>query len=464
MSPPPGVAAGVAGAGRLTRSTRGRIVGGVAHGLAGHLGVNPWLVRAAFIVLAMSGGAGVAAYAAFWALVPQRDDVLDPGGAAAPAARDEDALARAEDERAARLGPLIALAAVAAGGVLLLQRAGVGSSRLIAAPFLVVGLGVAVLWRVADDAQRARWRRTAEVSATGRRAWVRVVVGVIFVVVGAAAVIGTGSGVQAGVDALVGGLVVAVGVAVVAGPWLIRTTRELTDERRMRIRSQERAELAAHVHDSVVQTLTLIQRHADDPKAVVRLARAEERALRQWLYRPAGDDPGMFRAALEAAAAEVEDSHGGAVELVTVGDAPVDERLAALIQAAREAMVNAVKYASSAGPVSVYAELEAGQASVYVRDRGPGFDLDSIGEDRLGVRQSIVGRMERNGGHAQVVTGPGQGTEVKLVMPYSAGPPSPGGPPGPATGAAAAAPADVAAGAAAGQGGPATVSGDGQRL
>ena len=397
------------------------MVGGVAHGLARHLGVDPWLVRLAFVLLAASGGAGIAAYAAFWALVPQRDDAtVEPAGSSLQAGAG-DAADEAADERVARLGPLIALGAVAAGGVLLLQRAGVGSGRLVAAPLLVFGLGVAVLWRVADDAQRARWRRTAAVTATGRRAWVRVVVGITFVVVGGAAIIGAGGGFQAAVDGLVGGLVVAVGVAVVAGPWLLRTTRELTDERRMRIRSQERAELAAHVHDSVVQTLTLIQRHADDPKAVVRLARAEERALRAWLYRPAGDDPGMFRAALEAAAAEVEDTHGGAVEVVTVGDGKVDERLGAMIQAAREAMVNAVKYASVAGPVSVYAELEDGKASIFVRDRGPGFDLDSIGDDRLGVRQSIIGRMERHGGRAELVSSPDRGTEVRLVMPCPAG-------------------------------------------
>jgi signal transduction histidine kinase/phage shock protein PspC (stress-responsive transcriptional regulator) len=404
---------------RLYRSTDGRLVGGVAHGLATHLGVDPWLVRVAFGLLAVSGGAGIAAYAAFWALVPQcgSDGVRagDPPGVVSEAER-------AADERAARLGPLAALCAVVAGAVLLLQRVGFGPSRVFATPFLVVGVGVAVLWRAADDAQRERWRRTATVSATGRRAWVRVVVGVTFVVVGAAAVLGQGGGIQAAVDGLVGGLVVAVGVAVVAGPWLLRTTRELTDERRERIRVQERAELAAHVHDSVVQTLTLIQRHADDPRAVVQLARAEERALRQWLYRPAGADPGMFRAALESAAADVEDAHGGAVEVVAVGDARVDEHLAALIQAAREAMVNAVKYAAAAGPVSVYAEVEATQASVFVKDRGPGFDLDAVPQDRLGVRQSIVGRMERHGGHAQIISAPGTGSEVRLVMPRAASP------------------------------------------
>ena len=240
-----------------------------------------------------------------------------------------------------------------------------------------------------------------------------------FVVVGAAAVLGARGGVQAAVDGLVGGLVVVSGVALVAGPWLIRNTRELSEERRERIRSQERAELAAHVHDSVVQTLTLIQRNADDPRVVVQLARAEERALRQWLYRPGGTDPGMFRAALEAAAAEVEEAQGGAVEVVTVGDAQVDEHLGALIQAAKEAMVNAVKYASAAGPVSVYAEIEPSQASVFVRDRGPGFDLETVPTDRLGVRQSIIGRMERHGGRAQITSEPGEGAEVRLTMPIS---------------------------------------------
>jgi signal transduction histidine kinase/phage shock protein PspC (stress-responsive transcriptional regulator) len=396
---------------RLNRSTDGRLVGGVAHGLARHLGVDPWVVRLAFVLLAVSGGAGVAAYAAFWALVPLADEAAEPVGAGA------DSAAMEADERAGRLGPLIALCAVAAGALLILQRVGFGPARLVAAPFLVVGLGVVMLWRVADDSQRARWRHTATVSATGRRAWVRVVVGVMLVVVGAGAVLGARGGLQAALDGLVGGLVVVVGVAVVAGPWLIRNTRELTQERRERIRSQERAELAAHVHDSVVQTLTLIQRSADDPRVVVQLARAEERALRQWLYRPGGADPGMFRAALDAAAADVEDAHGGAVEVVAVGDAPLDDRLGALIQAAKEAMVNAVKYASDAGPVSVYAELEPTQASVFVRDRGPGFDLDAVPQDRLGVRQSIIGRMERHGGRAQITSGPGEGAEVHLTIP-----------------------------------------------
>jgi len=139
--------------------------------------------------------------------------------------------------------------------------------------------------------------------------------------------------------------------------------------------------------------------------------------LRQWLYRPGGTEPGSFRAALEAAAADVEDVHGGAVDVVVVGDTQVDERLAAMLHAAKEAMVNAAKYASAAGPVSVYAEVDPDQVSVFVRDRGPGFDLTAVPDDRLGVRQSIIGRMERHGGRAEVITVPGEGAEVRLSLP-----------------------------------------------
>jgi signal transduction histidine kinase len=172
------------------------------------------------------------------------------------------------------------------------------------------------------------------------------------------------------------------------------------------------------VHDSVLHTLTLIQRHVDDPREVVRLARSQERELRGWLYRPTGGDPAAARqlgAALEAAAAEVEDAHGVAIEVVVVGDRAIDERLVAVRDAAREALVNAAKYAAD-GPISVYAEVEPEQVTVFVRDRGPGFDLDAVPEDRLGLRQSVVGRMARHGGRAVVRSVRGEGTEVQLEM------------------------------------------------
>jgi signal transduction histidine kinase/phage shock protein PspC (stress-responsive transcriptional regulator) len=417
------------------------VVGGVAQGMAQHLGVDPWLIRAGFVLLAFCGGAGLAAYAAFWALVPLEPDQPTPDRAGAQPSATGVAWPAGQDgggqALGSWLGPLVALAAVALGAVLLAQKVGYGPTGAVAFPVLVLSLGVAMLWRVADDAQRTRWRRTATASATGGRAWVRLLLGLVLVVLGAAAAVGARSGLSAAMNGVVGALVVLAGVAVVAGPWLYRNAIELAEERRARIRSQERAEVAAHVHDSVVQTLTLIQRNADDPGAVTRLARAEERSLRRWLYRPDPAAPGSFRDALEADAADVEDTHGGAIDVVVVGDTQVQEKVSALLQAAREAMVNAAKYAGTAGPVSVYAEVEARQLSVFVRDRGPGFDVAAIGPDRLGVRQSIIGRMERNGGTAEVVSGSDTGTEVRLCVPLGSrsGPaadPQDGDPAGPA--------------------------------
>jgi signal transduction histidine kinase len=218
---------------------------------------------------------------------------------------------------------------------------------------------------------------------------------------------------------------VVVGIALLAGPYLVRMMQDLSEERLMRIRAQERAEVAAHVHDSVLHTLTLIQRNAEDPREVARLARAQERELRAWLYRPEGngreDEPAGLAEAVRRAAAEVEDAHGVPVEVVCVGDCPLDERLVAQMQAAREAMVNAAKYGGDEA-VQVYAEVEESRVFVSVRDRGPGFDLDDVPPDRMGVRESIIGRMRRNGGEARLRSAPGGGTEVELEMDRAQGP------------------------------------------
>jgi signal transduction histidine kinase len=218
-------------------------------------------------------------------------------------------------------------------------------------------------------------------------------------------------------NALLAAAAVVAGTAVVAGPWLIRMAGDLAAERRERIRNQERAELAARVHDSVLHTLALIQRNVDDPREVARLARAQERDLRSWLYRPGTPAPSdRLGAAVEQAAAEVEDAYRVSVDVIVVGDAVLDEALSGLVQAAREAMVNAAK-ASGAQAMSVYVEVEGAVVSVFVRDRGRGFDLDAVGSDRYGIKQSIVGRMQRFGGTAQIRTAPGEGTEVALTMP-----------------------------------------------
>ncbi len=210
--------------------------------------------------------------------------------------------------------------------------------------------------------------------------------------------------------------VILVVLLIVVGPWILRLARSLSFERAARIREQERAELAAHLHDSVLQTLALIQTRSGDSAAVATLARRQERELRRWLFERPGSRAGdSVKTALEMAAGEVEELHGVPIEVVIVGDGGVNARLDALVQAAREAMTNAAKFAGSER-VDLYAEVEPARVEVFVRDRGVGFDPSAISPDRRGVRDSIFGRMQRHGGRAAVHSAPGEGTEVDLVM------------------------------------------------
>ena len=210
-------------------------------------------------------------------------------------------------------------------------------------------------------------------------------------------------------------VVVVVVLVLILAPWWLRLVRGLTAERAERIRSQERSEVAAHLHDSVLQTLALMQKRAGDPREVANLARRQERELRAWLNGRRAEPGDSLASSLEAAAAEVEETHRVPIDVVAVGDAPLDERGAALVAAAREALVNAAKFGDGA-PVSLYAEVGEDRTEVFVRDRGPGFELSRVPEDRRGVRESILGRMRRHGGRAAIHSSPGEGTEVELVM------------------------------------------------
>jgi signal transduction histidine kinase len=218
-------------------------------------------------------------------------------------------------------------------------------------------------------------------------------------------------------QAFVAGLGGALAVTVLFGPRWMRNSRAAAAERARAARSDERAEVAGVVHDSVLQTLALIQSRADDPTEVRALARAQERDLRARLFgqADAAGQPASVAAALRGVAAEVEDAHRIKIDTVTVGDAPLDDAATALVAAAREALLNAVRHAPGA-PVSLFAEMNGTRVAAYVRDRGPGFDLETIPEDRRGVTDSIVARMVRHGGHAAVRTAPGGGCEVALVL------------------------------------------------
>ncbi|HEX5496279.1 MAG TPA: ATP-binding protein, partial [Mycobacteriales bacterium] len=240
--------------------------------------------------------------------------------------------------------------------------------------------------------------------------------GSVLVLAGLASLLFEVGGLVATRDAAVAAGVVVIGTGLISGPWWWRAVQVLAAERRERIRSQERADVAAHLHDSVLHTLALIQRHADSPRQVSRLARGQERELRSWLYQAGRAGAAVrFAAALEEVTAEVEDTYAVAVETVVVGDADLDERLAALVQAVREALVNAARHAKVA-EVSLYAEVEPAGVSVYVRDRGIGFDQGAVPADRHGIDGSIIGRMRRHGGTAAVRSSPGAGTEVELSI------------------------------------------------
>ncbi|MBT2367829.1 PspC domain-containing protein [Streptomyces sp. ISL-10] len=405
---------------KLYRSADGRMLGGVARGLAGHLGLPVVWVRLVFLALFMADGLGALLYAVFWIVVP-----LGIGGRAAePRSVFEITPDGRRRLRKPDKGQLFALVALLIGaGIFVANVDTGGTANRYVWPTLLIGAGVVLVWRQTDNARRARW---ASLSTDSRRRRLlqlaRALAGVALVGMGLTVfMVVRGSAAQLG-NVLTAAIAVIAGVALLAGPWLVRMTQDLSEERTMRIRAQERAEVAAHVHDSVLHTLTLIQRNADDPGEVRRLARAQERELRNWLYKPEGngkdedEEPDTLAEAVKRTAAEVEDKHGVPLEVVVVGDCPLDDKLAAQLQAAREAMVNAAKYGGAGGAVQVYAEVEGRTVFVSVRDRGPGFDLDAVPGDRMGVRESIIGRMQRNGGTARLRTVPGGGTEVELEM------------------------------------------------
>jgi signal transduction histidine kinase len=395
---------------RLYRSADDRIVAGVCAGLAEHLHLDVRMVRIIFAALTFAGGAGLVLYGAFWAVVPQR-----PHGEGRPAVAPERRRHRRTDHR-----ELSAVVMLAVGVLLLARMFGVWFGGALVWPVVATVVGVGLIWRQADESQRARWSATARRPLLGegdrRVAIARLGVGAVLVAAGVGGLLAVQDGFQAARNGVFALVAAVIGVALITGPWWWRLATELTEERRERVRAEERAEVAAHIHDSVLQTLALIQSRADRPGEVQRLARAQERELRGWLFSPPSQDTEhSLVAAVESAAAEVEAMHGISIDVVTVGDCPLDDRLAAVVASAREAMVNAAKFAG-VPQVQVFVEVEGEDVTVFVRDRGAGFDPAAVDGDRRGVSESIVGRMTRNGGAAVVRSSPGQGTEVELTM------------------------------------------------
>ena len=405
---------------RATRDTQDVWLGGVASGLARHLGLPTLWVRVGFVALAALGGLGVVFYAGLWMTLPtdSRFEHEAPGLASATRTGKRPGGRR----RLTEIGPIVAVAAVGIGVVLLVEAA-FGRGVLFWPLLFGVG-GLAFLWRQADEAQRDRWTDTSSrvnpvqalVGSGGPASIARILAGVGLIATGLLIFAVNSGDLQVARDVLIASLLGVAGIALTVGPWVFRLASDLSEERAERVRSQERADMAAHLHDSVLQTLALIQKNAGDPAVVSKLARGQERDLRSWLF----DDPtppgGTLASALKALAAETDDVHGVAVDVVVVGDTPLTERLRPLVLAAREALTNAARHAGTPR-IDVYAEVTAQQADVYVRDRGKGFDPETVAADRQGVRRSIIDRMTRHGGTAEIRSTPGEGTEVRLGMP-----------------------------------------------
>jgi signal transduction histidine kinase len=384
----------------LRREPARGYLAGVCAGFAARLGIDPILLRIGFVVALLAGGVAIPLYAVAWVMIP----------ADGP---ERPIVARLLNRRDSWL-VAAGMACLTLSLVLLLREWGLWLADEILWPAVIAAAGGALIWRQSQSAPEPRTAHRVGGDVLPRRASSRAGVGAALVVGGALLFLSLND-VAPARDVILPVAVALIAVAIILAPWWIRLVRGLTAERAARIRSQERAEVAAHLHDSVLQTLALVQKRADDPREVAALARRQERELRAWLNasRPSGTE--TLASALESAAAEVETDHHVPIEVVTVGDGPLDERASALVAATREALVNASKFAGPE-PIALYAEVDNGRAEVFVRDRGPGFAPDEVPADRRGVRDSIIARMERHGGRATFHSTPGEGTEVELVI------------------------------------------------
>jgi signal transduction histidine kinase len=408
---------GPAASGPLRRHRDDRLAGGVAAGLAARTGIDTTVVRIAFVLATLAtGGLVLAVYVLAWLLVPLEGA---DGNIASQARTDPRGIALA-----AGLGSLLAVV------LLIASTFGVGWLGWLSWPLIISAAGIVLIWRNATADEQETMRHLAEPLAglTGgkgkRRTIVRMSVAGLLLISGLVTLT-TAHKSFALLRPLGGVLLVIAAIVIVLGPWWLRIARDLVVERQARIRAEERADMAARLHDSVLQTLALIQRRASEPQQVIQLARAQERELRAWLFdgQAPGSVPGegmTLAAGVRLIQQEVEAQHGIAVEAVTVGDCELDDDLAALLAAAREATVNAGKW-SGAEVVSLFAEVEATEVSLFVRDRGRGFDPAAVPGDRRGQAESIHGRMARRGGTATVRSVQGEGTEVSLTMPRGAG-------------------------------------------
>ena len=391
----------------LVRDPGERVLAGVAAAVGRRIGVDATFVRVAFAVLSLAGGVGVLLYLSLWAITPER-----AGGDQRPAP-------------VPNLQRTTAFGLQVLGAMLVLRSIGLWLGDALVWPLTLAALGSCVLWARSDDTDRARWTsltatdRSLGSLMSGESSLPRRLIGAALTLTGVFALLV--ANVRLG-D--LGGAIVAFGLALLGlllllGPAIARLVQQVGTERRERIRTEERAEIGAHLHDSVLHTLALIQR-SESPQEMATLARSQERELRTWLQgRAEPGRPATVQSALETLAARIEASEHAAVDLVVVGDAALDIQLEAVVAAVGEAATNAARH-SGVDEVAVYVEVEPAAVTAYVRDEGKGFDPTAVPPDRHGIAQSIRGRIERHGGTVVIDTAPGEGTEVTIGLPRRA--------------------------------------------
>jgi signal transduction histidine kinase len=397
----------------LRRSRSNRVIAGVAAGVGQHLGIDPLVVRIAFVGLTFAAGFGLVVYLLLWLLAR-----VEPLDAAPDTARRR--LPRPTLRQI--LGGIL----VVAGIGLMLWFTGFWFGEIMAWPVMLAAVGFAILWARSGEEGSGRslfGGRPFETVMAARGSLTRLAIGAALILAGMAVFLAANTSLAAAGNMLLAVFVTLGGAALLAGPWVWRMGRELVEERNSRIRSEAHAEMAAHLHDSVLQTLALIQR-SGTTREMTSLARTQERDLRAWLYGRAPALTGVrLRDAIDAMAGKIERSEQVSVEAVVVGDAELDPGLRALLAACGEATLNAARH-SGVTDISVYVEVEPERVSAFVRDHGGGFDPAAVPDDRRGIADSIVGRMERYGGTVEITSrpggGPGGGTEVALRLPRRA--------------------------------------------
>jgi signal transduction histidine kinase/phage shock protein PspC (stress-responsive transcriptional regulator) len=383
-------AGGALDGGRLERSPSERVIAGVSGGLAAALGIDVVLVRLAFLIAMAIGGLGIAVYVVAAAGMPLGEGPAAPRRQRAPMA----------------IGALVVVGCLAG----LLDAADMMLPDSVLVPLTLLGAGAALIWRRAGGEVRVG------LDDNLLRGGARTLAGVLLVAAGLGLAIGQSGGIGPVVAAALAAGTVAAGIGLLVAPRLRRVRAEADAERRERIRIEERERVAARLHDSVLQTLALIQRAPDGDRAR-RLARRQDRELRAWLY--GGEDPGApttLAGALRAVVDETEDAYDVSVGLVQPADLPLDPALEALVDATREAVTNAAKHAG-VDRINVLVRVSPQQVSVFVDDRGVGFDPASVPSDRHGLRDSMRARLVRVGGSVSIETAPGAGTDIELLVP-----------------------------------------------